>query len=348
MPDATLELGGSRLTGWTGVEVTSALDALAPSFRLSMSERAPGERVPRVVRSGQRAVVALDGETVLAGHVDEVAPSYDADSHAIDVRGRDATGDLVDCSAPVGPVEWADTGLADIAAALCRPFGVPVSGNGGAPFRRFSLEPGETVFETIERGARMRSLLPRADGRGGLVLGGTDWPRAAVRLERGVNILRARGASTWTRRYGTYRVLGQQPANEFIDAPVAAHVAGEASDPAVRRHRPLALLAEQGLSDAEAQARAQWEAAVRAARSWRVQIMVRGWRERGDAGALWRPGRLVHVADDWLGLDGAMLITSVTWRRGVQGATSALMLAPEAAYRAEPLPDLDGEAPLWT
>ena len=350
MSEAVLAIDGSRLAGWTTVDVRASLDQLAPTFRLSMSERTPGERVPRIVRPGQRATVELDGEPVLTGYVDEVAPSYDAASHAIVVSGRDATGDLVDCSVQMEPAQWHDATLAEIATALCAPFGLavamPVSRE---PFRQFNIEPGETVFEALDRACRLRSVLSRADGRGGVVLGGTDWSRAAVRLERGRNILRAGGTSRWIDRFSMYRVLGQQPANLFIEASAAAHVIGEASDPGVTRHRPLTLLAEQGLSDKEARARAQWEADVRAARSRRVRIMVRGWREAGDTGALWHPGRIVDVADDWLALDGALLITSVVLRRGPEGTTSELTLAPEAAYRAAPLPDLRAqENPWWT
>ena len=180
MPDAVLVIGGRRLAGWTDVSVTASLERLDPEFRLSMSERAPGETTPRQVNPGDAASVELDGETVLTGFVDEVSPSYGPGSHVIAVTGRDATGDLVDCSAASEPGEWIETPLAGIAAALCQPFGIPVSGGAGEPFRKFRVEEGETVFESLDRACRLRGVLPRADGRGGVVLGPVVTSRAAV------------------------------------------------------------------------------------------------------------------------------------------------------------------------
>jgi len=56
-------------------------------------------------------------------------------------------------------------------------------------------------------------------------------------------------------------------------------VRGEASDPGTRRYRPLQIIAEQFVDDASARDRAIWEANVRAGRSRRVTVVVRGWRE---------------------------------------------------------------------
>ena len=80
--------------------------------------------------------------------------NYDRGAHTIAVRGRDATGDLVDCSAASKPGEWKDARLEEIASALCEPFGIRVTRevDTGAPFARFRIEEGESVFEAIERG----------------------------------------------------------------------------------------------------------------------------------------------------------------------------------------------------
>ena len=338
MTEAALAIDGRLLAGWTSVSVTVSLEQLSPTLSLVMSERSPGEASPRVVRPGQSAAMTLDGETVLTGHVDAVIPSYDALSHVIEVRGRDATGDLVDCSSASQPGEWKDADLSEIATALCAPFGigvrVGVMASVGDVFRRFRIEEGETVFETIERGCRLRSLVPIADGAGGLVLARPVRDRASVRLERGVNILSAQGRIDWTGRYSAYTVLGQQPGDDFLTPGGAAHVRAVASDTGVRRHRPLTIVAEQGLTETEAKERAIWEADIRAARARRASITVQGWRERGDSGPLWRPGRLVTVVDDWLGLDRALLISTATYTKTSGGSTTVLSLLPEEAFSA--------------
>ena len=283
----TLTIGGRRHEGWTSATVTRALETIAGTFRISLSERAPGEAAPRVIRPGDPCEVALDDERVLLGHVDSARVSYDAGSHTIEVAGRDATGDLVDCSAATQPGEWHDEKLEAIAAALARPFGIAVRAEAdtGAPFKRFRIEEGETVYEAIERGCRFRGILPLSDGNGGLVLGRPTRSRTATRLRRGVNILSASGEASWADRYSEYKLLGQQPGDNFLRPRDAAHVTASARDEGVTLHRPLTIVAEQALNTAEAKERIEWEAvgARRAAPAAR--------RSRSRAGARRRAGR---------------------------------------------------------
>ena len=350
MTEAVLTAGGRHLAGWTEVSVTASIERLAPTFALSMSERAPGETAAKLVRPGDGASIALDGETVLVGFVDRVRPAYDATSHRIAVDGRDATGDLSDCSAASTPGEWRDATLTDVVSALCAPLGVGVTATApvGEPFRRFRIEEGETVFEATDRACRMRALLPLADGRGGLVLGHPVRDRAGVRLERGRNILAAQGEASWLGRYSEYTILGQQQGDEFLTPEAAAHVIATTRDADVSRHRPLTVIAEQPLAESEAIERVRWERDVRRARAQRVTATVRGWRELGGRGALWRPGRLVDVVDDWLGLSRTLLVATVAWRRGPEGTLSDLTLLPEQAFSAEPVSrEPDEAAPWW-
>ena len=111
-----------------------------------------------------------------------------------------------------------------------------------------------------------------------------------------------------------------------------------ARDGGVDRHRPLTIIGEQSLDEAEALARIQWEANVRSARSRSVRITVQGWREVPD-GDLWEPGRLVFVADDWLGVVQELLVSATSQSLSSAGTTTTLDLVPQDAFvqRAEPM-----------
>lgn len=349
MTDLTLTVQERRLVGWTEATVVRSLEHIAGTFRLQLSERAPGEAVPRLIAPGDACELELDGETVIKGYVDSVRVRYDGGSHEIEVRGRDATGDLVDCSAAIEPGEWAEQKLERIAAALAEPFGVPVSTNAdtGQAFRKFKVEPGESVFEAIERGCRLRGVLALPDGRGGVVLGRPSRSRAGVRLTRDDNILAATAELDWLDRYSDYEVLGQQQGADWISsAEEAAHVGASATDAGVSRDRRLIVIAEQGLDQAAAQSRADWEASVRAARSRHATITVQGWRET-EGGALWSPGRLVHVADDWLGLDRELLVVAVEQAISEAGTTARLLLSPEQAFEPRIVPEKRAAARIW-
>ena len=346
MTQAALRIGGRLLAGWTDIVVSDSLERLSSDFRFTMSERSPGELTPRLVNPGDAVVVDLDGETVLTGYVDTVSPQYTSESHAIVVSGRDATGDLVDCSAFSQPGEWHGASLAAIVTDLCAPYGIPVHGAPERePFRKFRIQEGETVFEAIDRACRSRRVFPRSDGRGGLTLGPVATSRAEVRLERGVNILSASGRADHSGRFSEYVLYAQQQGDEFLTPEGAAHVYSETRDHGIRRVRRRVVIAEDPLDIGEADERIRWERDVRAARAREARVVVQGWRERGDAGALWRHGRLVHIKCDWLGLDLTMLVSSVSWSRNdSEGTTTKLTLMHERAFDHDPVtPELTDE-----
>ena len=337
---AVLTIGGQRHEGWTEVAVRRSIETLAGAFRLTVTDRDPGTMQPRAVVPGQACKLSLDGETVITGYVDAADPSYDSASHSISVDGRDRAGDLVDCSAEQR--EWSDETIDAIAAAVAAPFGVGVSlAEGiepGEPFAKFTIERGETAFEALDRLCRLRALLAVSDGKGDIQLTRAGRTTASVTLERGVNILAARGRAEMSRRHSTYTVLGQRAGNDeiFSDEPRnMTQVDAEAEDAGVARHRPLVILAEQGVSPKEAQERADWEAAVRRGRSRQIRDTVQGWRER-VGGDLWTPGKLVRVVDDWMGLDRDLLIVTVEQRISDDGTMSDLTLMPKSAFLPEP------------
>lgn len=349
MTALALAVGGRSYEGWTAGTVTRALETIAGTFSIRLSEKSPGLVTPRHVKPGDRCRVTLHGEPAITGRVDTVRTSHSAETHEVEIAGRDDAGDLVDCSAASEPGEWHDETLERIVAALAQPFGIEVGAlEPSAPFRRFRIEEGETAFEAIERGCRMRGVLPLSDGAGGIVLGRPARSRAGVRLERGVNILSASGEASWRGRHSDYTLLGQQPASEEVSPEAAAHVIAATRDPGVTRHRPLTMIAEQALDTAEAEERIEWEAVVRAGRARRATITVQGWRERPAPGApIWAPGRLVQVRDDWLGLDREMLIAAVQQSTGPEGTLTRLTLYPESAFVARIRPEPEEPTGLW-
>ena len=157
-----------------------------------------------------------------------------------------------------------------------------------------------------------------------------------------MNILSASGEVSWVDRYSVYTVRGQQSnALDGFTPEEAAHVEAEARDSAVTRHRPLTVMAEQGVSVQDARTRANWEATVRTGRARRASVVVQGWRQTREAGAaLWRPGQIVRLTDDWLALDRDLLISSVSYSKRNDGGTVAeLSLYPENAFL--PMPEVE-------
>ena len=337
--EVTLAIGADRFLGWTEAKVTRSIETLSGSFALKLTDPPPIAETARPIVPGDFCRVLLDDDVVLTGWVDQAGIVYDEERHELTVRGRDRTGDLADCSAAGAPGEWHDETLTAIVAALAGPFGIPVTAEVGVgePFERFRIEEGETVFEAIDRACRFRAVLPVSNGRGGLVLTRPQRTRAETALVYGENILSGSASLSWVDRFSSYTLLGQQPGSDFLNAEQSAQVLAADVDPGISRHRPLTIVAEQALNDAEAAERIAWEANVRASRGRTVSYRVQGWRET-DNGPLWEPGRLVPVVDPLLGLDRELLIGGTLQERGENGTVTALTLYPADAFARRLVP----------
>ncbi|MDR2187038.1 MAG: hypothetical protein LBE62_03175 [Azonexus sp.] len=330
---AELTVGQEIYGGWQQVTVTRSMEQCANGFELTVTERWPGQAANRPIRPGLRCTLTLAGETVISGYVDDVEPSYDKTAHSLAVRGRDATGDIVDCSAIHQGGQWVNATLLQIARDLCQPFGIAVLAETdvGAPFQSFNIEEGETAFECLERAARQRAVLLVSDARGGLAITRAGKDRAASALVEGENILDAKATLSWKDRYSQITVKGQSRATEYYDPEPAASASATATDSVINRYRPLIMLAEAHGANDTIKDRAAWEQAVRRGRGKRATVSVQGWTER--PGALWRPNTLVSVTSPMLWLKEAdMLIVGVNYTLDNNGARAALSLAAPEAF----------------
>ncbi|OWY40074.1 hypothetical protein CEK28_04885 [Xenophilus sp. AP218F] len=315
-----LRVGGKIYGGWTEIEIQRGLEQVSGQFSLQVTERWPGQEEPRPIMPGQLCVLTIDGMPVVTGYVDDCQPGYDATSTWFHVSGRDKTADLVDCSAIHKSGQWKGASLARIAADLLGPFGIavvvgPRAGAANKPIASFNIEEGETVFDCLERAARLHALMMWTDGQGRLVIDLPGVERAKTALAEGENILRADGNFSWRERYSDYIVKGQGRGH-------GQHaVKGSAKDSTVTRHRPLIVLAEDDAHGPSAGERATWECTVRRGRANRATIRVQSWRQQGDAGPLWAPGQRVTLNSPRLRVSAEMLIASVTYLKNANDGT---------------------------
>lgn len=335
--DVELLIDGQIFAGWESASVTTAMDACAGAFNLTVSDRWSGRDQPWQIEPGDKAEIRVGGETLITGYVDVVRPDFSASAHSITVQGRDKSGDLVDCSAVHSPDEWKSIGLLALAQALCAPFGISVKAEVdlGAPLSLVKLQHGESVLEAIGRHAKMRKVLVMPDGKGGILLTRTSKISATARLAQGENILSASGELDWSERFSTYIVKGQAGYKAETDGETEAHTMATADDAYVDRYRPLVIVADTEATNATAKERATWEANSRLGQSTKAKVTVQGWRQ-SEGGPLWRPNQLVMVASEWLQIDGELLIRQVTFNKSASGTMTELDLVSPQAYEPEP------------
>ena len=309
---AELKIDGALYGGWKTVRVSRSIEQMAGSFELEVSERWPGQPTRTPIRPGQKCQLLLDDSPVITGWVDGVSPDHDAERHTLRVSGRDATGDLVDCSAMHKTGQWHEVKLDQLARDLCAPFGIDVviDADVGAAFDSYNIQEGESVFECLERAARLRALLLTSDPLGRLVITRAGAAACDTALIEGGNIKAARADFTWSDRFSEYAIRGHGRLGDEGEIEDAAPTA-TARDEAITRHRPLIVLAEAHGENASFADRAEWEKTIRRGRSCRGSITVQGWAANG---ALWQPNTRVKVTSPLLWLDDAeMLIVGCTY-----------------------------------
>lgn len=335
MPDPViLTVGGLEHRGWTAVEVRLSVERLAGQFTLTLADAwtEAGRIVRGSVRPGQRCTVSLGGETVITGWIDKVTASVAAEQHVIQVEGRDATGDLVDCSADRH--EWQGATAPAIIGDLSRPFGVGVvmEGDPGRPFARFAVNVGDTIAQAVERIARARGFAAHADGLGNLVLAERIAARAPVRL-RLADMVSAEAEHDHTDRHSALTVKTTREGADGLTADEIARVEATLADSDIARHRPKVVIAEVQIDGPTVADRARHGLRTARARSRSLRFAVPGWGH--PAGGLWRPGRGVTVEDErgWLDLGSeTLVIAEAAYTRSGDSGTLCRMTArpPEA------------------
>ena len=351
MPEeAVLKIGGVTYGGWTSIRVSRSLAMVAGTFELGLTEKYPGAQQKYQFRLGESCTVLLGGRTVITGYVDTIRPSYSKDAHAITVAGRDKTADLADCSHVGPPAQWKNQTLLQIAQAVCRPFGINAAFEApvGLPFDDVRTGEGDKVLPFLVKLARQREVLPISYGDGRLVFTRAGASRAGGgAIELGGNALSGEGEFSNVERHSLYVVKGQGSAlpsagltaeqrEEYLKTYVSP--SGRATDAAVSRYRPLVILAEAKGDPGSFEARARWEATVRAGQSRKLVYALQGWGP--ESGGLWQINALARVKDDFLGANGQYLIEGVTYSKSEDaGTTSQVALVHPDAFKARPTQD---------
>ncbi len=342
-PDVRLKVDGHVFGGWREITIRRGLEQLCASFDLTLTDRWSGQDTARPIMPGASCTVLVDNIPVIAGYVDDATPTYNKRQYGLTVSGRDLTGDLLDCSAP--STQFSGRTLAQVAKTLCKPYGigVKVQTDVGAAFSTLKNNEGDSVYETLEPAARIRAALLLSDGLGSLLLARAGTDRLTTVLKLGKNVLDCRAGYSHRDRYSNYTVKGQSAGSDDWNGEDAAQPLGTATDPAVTRHRPLTVLAEENVDKAAAQKRAEWERNVRYGRSRRLTYTVPGWFH---ADGLWAPNHMVRVRDGFLGLDEYRLISGVTLTLNRDGFRARLDVVPRETFVLIELPET-GEGETW-
>ena len=332
----TLRVNGLDYRGWKKVRIAAGIERQTRDFSLDVTYQWPGQAQEVPVRQGDRCEVLIGGDLVLTGWIFATPVRYDAMQITRSIRGRSLTADLVDCSAINKPGQWKNQSVQQIVTALAGEYGIKVISQVAetSKLSDHTIEPGESVFESIDRLLTLSRLLSTDDTRGRVVIikpGSAG--RAVDSLVLGENLLVGEADLDFSSVFSEYRVTGQRAGTDTTHGDKASEVKATVTDPRTARKRVL-LINESGQMTKELAAeRANWERGDRMGKALTLKYKVQGWRQSN--GALWLPNMLVRIVDPYIGMDRDMLISEVEYV--LDGGTICnITVAPPDSFDPEP------------
>jgi prophage tail gpP-like protein len=326
-------------TGWTEVEITDAIEAISGSFSFKAINPQGNNEKFFPIATGMPCSISYEGKLLLTGYIDDCTPELNPDDISLtSITGRSKTCDLIDCGIEDFS-EFKNASLENVLQKLCKPFGIDIKvevQSTGKKFTEFKIQPGETVFEAMDRACKLRGFMLVCNNNGDLIIGEVGKKKSPAYLKEGVNIYKASFQTSIKERFSKYIVTGQDAANDSIFAKGASSIKFAKTDPLISRYRPTVIIAESVVSKATAQKRAEWECAIRRARSINISCVVNDW---SFGYYIWEKNFLVPFYSETLGItdNNDYIISKVikTYNE-TDGEMTSLVLVPEGSFVVEP------------
>lgn len=332
-----LRVGGMDYGGWTRISIGAGIERQARDFDLGVSWQWPGQGQPLPIKQGEKVQVWIGADLVLTGWVFATPISYNAKEVTRGVAGRSLTADMVDTSALSKPGQWRQQSVQRVVQALVQHLGLQVISQVAETqvLTDHSVEPGETVFNSVDRLLTLSRLLSTDDAQGRVVIAEPGSAgRAHDAIELGRNVLEASASLDFAQIMSEYRVVGQKSGTDVSWGQETNEVASSVTDPRATRYRPLLIQQQGQLTKQLATERVNWERGSRMGKALAATYKLQGWRQSN--GALWVPNLIVRVKDPVIGFDRDMLITEVHYTLDDSGTLCTLQVCPPEAVVPEP------------
>jgi prophage tail gpP-like protein len=326
---ATLIVGGRKFDDWTSVMVQHRYAEAWPLFRFSAVERLPAIQsrwASLQFKPGDECAIYLGGILAIVGVITVRQVAYDAQNHAVQLQGKGISWYASKSSIIDESGNFDGQTFEQVARKIIAPFGVGVEVVGKLntiPFQRLQIEPGEKLWDCLERLARPKGIVMGSDHLGNFLLIGDRAVTAETDLIEGENIKSVQAVVSTEHIHSEYWLRGQTAASDEQHGAQASQQQAKVTGTG-KRYSPLLTTAEQPVwLQAELQDRARNESIWHEGAVSQAVITVQGWM-RGDGG-LWRAGMAVHVQSPMAMLDTTMMTQSVTFTQDSDGGTLTVL-----------------------
>jgi prophage tail gpP-like protein len=335
---AVLTVAGKSYSGWTSMMVRRIYGGTCSDFEFTAAEPLDTGTTDFSnwrISPGDPCTVTLAGILAFTGYVFVRQGAFSAKQHGLMITGRSLTADAVDSSMPINGGQYKGYTFQALASALAETVGVNLIIRGSSPllaqpFPQFSVAPGETVFEAVDRLARLRGLHLTDDASGNWIADVFDPNKAAQgQLVEGKNLLEARASIDGSKAFNINNISAQRPGNDQTNGQACRDNAATVTNPAIRATRFRTIILDEPGSPQDCANRANWETAYNATNIVDCHCVVQGWQAK--SGTLWDVGVNYSVTSPMLDLDRPLTARQVTYRQSEAGSVTEVDLCtPES------------------
>jgi prophage tail gpP-like protein len=328
--------------GWTNINIEKSLENLSGSFSLGMTQLFNTDNVINgfTAKEGDGCIITIDDNIILTGFIDNLDIGYSADSHSIQVSGRDKASDLIDSSLIGNSDLNAPYDAQQLVEHILRLLGLNLevfltTGTDIIYNEDFDSGAGKNAWEQLDKYLQKKSLFATTDVAGDINLfrgsfGQTN--QSLFHLIQGGNvnnILRGNKTSSINQRFNKISVLSQS--SSLTSRGNFYNQNGTAIDSTIRTTKQLEIVSNASMTSAECQDLADFQKNIRQARGSSYTYDIQGFRQiNGD---LWLPNYEIYVKDEFYGIADNFLIKKVNLRRDLEnGSITTLTLVDKLAY----------------
>ena len=315
----SIVVNGKSMSGWDSVEISRDMDNISGTFAMSHKDL-NADNLP--MGASCKVIIGSGIDfTMLTGYIDEIESSIGTANVSWQLKGRDRTGDLVDCSYltrssdPNYPNELTNLRLIDIMRKLTRRFGVNVNSDSSADaiantITDFTVNEGDTVADSVGRLCKLNAIMAISIGDGNLTLTRATNQSYGESLYLGSNIISGQLAMSNLERFQYYVLKGTRKTEDPFELSQSFQMQASTIDSTIQRHRPL-IMTDSHINDPEeAIQKVMWERSLRAGKSRKYSCVVDGWLQKTNYP--WFINQLVKVNDKPRGLDGDTMLVQKT------------------------------------
>jgi prophage tail gpP-like protein len=326
---ATLIVDGVNYQDWESVYVQLRWGDAFAYFKFTSVERdTPGNIFYKLqFLPGSKCLINLGGITVIKGYIETRQVGYDATRHGVELQGKSATAPVARSSVNTKSGSFDGMTWKQVADKVTAPHGtkvIPIGSLNGIPFDKLQNQPGEPIWDFLERIARPRGIVLGSDSFGNfLAIGDHSMPVLNTQLIEGQNIKKMQCVFHKEAVFQEYKVTAQSAASDDNHGTAASEL--EASWGGTGYPTSLLITpSEQPVkSIQEVMDRAKNEALWHEGPQIEASVTVQGWFR--DNENIWWPGENVFVYSPMCPLNMMMKIQNVTFTQDNNGGTETTL-----------------------